>query len=109
MNKIFAAYTKAYYSPSAISSVYTWELGNNLEDGFCTVILIKNVVTSQKGVDQGIWDSSNFVTATFSREGGELKVELKLTTTVMLQMSAVHLHCGALNLSGSLTKQVTTL
>lgn len=106
LNKIFAVYAKAYYSSSTISSVYVWELGESIYEGFCIVVLIKNQVDAVKDVERGVWDSSNFITVTFIREGEDLKAELKLTTTVILQMSSQHQNCGNINLSGTLTKQV---
>jgi hypothetical protein len=107
LNKIFAIYTRAYYSSSAINSVYVWELGEKIQDGFCVVILIKHKADSQKELDQGCWDSSNFVTVNFrGDENYNLIVEYKLTTTVILKLSTHNKICGNIDLSGSLTRQV---
>ena len=109
-NKMFGIYTKAYYSPTTVSSCYLWELGETIEDGFAVVCLIKNTVDTQKGVDTGVWDSCNLVTVKFNKvtdhHGQHLvEVEYKLTSTVMLQMSFNHKICGKVSLSGSFTKQ----
>jgi capping protein beta len=65
------------------------------------------VVDKKKGLESGIWDTINFVNVKFQNEGS-LKATYKLTTTVILQMSLNHNVCGAVDLSGSITKQVET-
>lgn len=42
MNKLMKVYTKLYYGPKAISSVYAWELGDSLLNGFMASILVSN-------------------------------------------------------------------
>ncbi len=41
-NKIFSLYKKLYYSNSAVSSVYIYDLGETIEQGFICCLLIKN-------------------------------------------------------------------
>lgn len=110
LNKIFSIYTRAYYSPATVSSVYVWELGDNREDGFAVAVLIKNSISLEKEVESGTWESSNFITVTFNNlnDGkGTIEAIYKLTTTLMLQMSFNHKVCGKANLSGSMTRQYT--
>jgi capping protein (actin filament) muscle Z-line, beta len=108
---MFQLYTKAYYSPLAVSSCYLWEFGENIQDGFAVVILIKNSVTLEKKIDSGIYDSTNLITVNFvyrkSQFGQEyIEVIYKLTTTVVLSMFITDERIGDVNVSGSLTKQV---
>lgn len=71
-----------------------------------TVLLpLYTVVDQKKGIESGVWDTINFVNVKFSNDGG-LKATYKLTSTVILQMSLSHNICGAVDLSGSITKQI---
>lgn len=105
LNKMFHQYTYLYYSNSAISSVYVYEVGNKIEDGFIVAILIKNSIEAEKQLSSGVWDSVNFVHVTFSREDSII-VTYKLTTTIILKMNLQHKHFSNLSLSGTLTRQV---
>jgi capping protein beta len=108
-NKMFSLYIHAYYSYNTICSVYLYEIGETIEDGFVIVVLIKNIVNDQKGVENGVWESTNFVTVNFTHEKnqkGEIKTNYKLITTVLLQMKFDHKICGKINLSGNVTRQV---
>jgi len=42
LNKLFATYCRFYYSPTSVSSVYIWDLGDSMESGFAVSCLIKN-------------------------------------------------------------------
>lgn len=106
LNKAFNAYCRAYYSNSTISSVYCWELGEAIEEGFAVAVMIKNLVNLEKAVDSGVWESSNVVNVSFSKEGDQITALYKLTSTVVLQMSFVHNVCGKVALSGTVAKQV---
>jgi capping protein beta len=107
LNKIFSIYSRAYYSNTAISSVYLWEIGEEIKDGFVVVVLIKNEVKDKKKIDSGIWDSTNFVQVTFKHgENNSLIAEYKLTTTISLMMNFEHRICGKVTLSGGVTKQM---
>lgn len=109
LNASFAAYIKNYYAPTAICSVYAWELGNEIKEGFCVAILIKNSVNDIKQVDNGTWDSTNFFTVNFKEDAnnyGAIKAVYTLTTTVILQMVTNHKVCGNITVSGSMTRQV---
>lgn len=46
MGKLLNVYTKLYYGENAISSCYTWELGESLLNGFSCYIVITNEVES---------------------------------------------------------------
>jgi capping protein beta len=107
LNKMFGLYSRAYYSPTTISSVYCWDLGNKIEDGFAIAILIKNDVNLEKEIDSGKWDSNNVINVSFSEiDANKINVTYKLTTTVILQMSFDHNTCGKVRLSGTVSRQV---
>lgn len=105
LNKIFKLYSKSYYA-NAISSVYVWELGNTIEDGFCVAVLIKNNVKQEKSIEGGTWDSSNLINVSFSREGDKIRTNYKLTTSIHLQMDFTTKDVGKIDLSGTIAKQV---
>ena len=65
LNKMFKIYVKLYYSTATLCSVYCWELGDTLADGYGVAVLIKNSLTDQKKINTGSWDSSNLITVTF--------------------------------------------
>jgi capping protein beta len=105
MNKMFNLYATQYYSNNSISSVYLYEVGNRIQEGFIVAILIKNIIDSEKELNSGTWDSVNFVHVTFN-QSEELTVTYKITTTIILKMKLHHKHFSDLSLSGSLTRQV---
>jgi capping protein beta len=110
LNKMFSLYIRAYYSPSTICSVYCWDFGDNIEEGFAVAILIKNNVDLQKEVNKGQWDSNNVINVTFSAiENNKIRVTYKLTTTILLQMNFEHKICGKVSLSGTVSRQVKFL
>jgi len=103
-----------------VSSVYFWDQ----DDGFAGVVLIKKcrlslstsafdlpvtnadhrsktLAVSQQVKSDGTWDSIHVFEAT---EKGR-STHYKLTSTVILQLSAKDEALGAMNLSGSLTRQ----
>ncbi len=41
-NEIYSLYSKLYYGNEAVSSVYIWEQGDSLENGFNIALLIDN-------------------------------------------------------------------
>ena len=73
LNKMFKIYVRLYYSTSTICSVYCWELGETLADGYGVAVLIKNSLTDQKKINTGSWDSSNLITVTFEDQGSGKK------------------------------------
>jgi capping protein beta len=105
MNKIFYIYATQYYSNSAISSVYLYELCNRIQEGFIVAILIKSTIESEKELNSGTWDSVNFIYVTFN-QAESLTVTYKITTTIILKMKLYHKHFSDLSLSGTLTRQV---
>lgn len=108
-NKMFQNYSRVYYSPAALSSVYLWELGESLEEGFAVAVLIKNNVNLEKEVNSGVWDSINVVNVSFKNDGEKLKVNYQLTTSVILSMEFNNKICGNVNLSGTMSRQVLSL
>ncbi len=103
---MFSIYSSLYYSSNTVSSVYVWELGNSIEDGFIVSILIKNSTEFEKKLNSGIWDSINFIHVTFSKDEEVLTVSYKLTTTIILKMKLDHPRFSDLSLSGTFTRQV---
>ena len=105
LNKMFKLYLKHYYSITTICSVYCWELGDALAEGYGVAVLIKNSLTHQKKVNTGSWDSSNLITVTFDNEaGGKKKAKYTLISTVNLAMSFEGKVCGKVCLSGTIAR-----
>ncbi len=106
LNKIFKIYTKLYYNDNTIVSVYCWELGEQISDGFGVGVLIKNNISQQKGLNYGIWESSNIMSVEFSGDKSKkLKAKYNLITSLMCSMTFEGKNCGKINLSGSLTRK----
>jgi hypothetical protein len=63
------------------------------------------VVEPQRRVDNGSWDSIHVIEVVPTDNGK--KATYKLTTTVMLSMTTSKGNAGNVNLSGSLTRQVS--
>ena len=105
LNKMFKIYVRLYYSTSTICSVYCWELGDTLADGYGVAVLIKNSLTDQKKINSGSWDSSNLITVTFEDESsGKKKAKYNLISTVNLAMSFNSKICGKVCLSGTIAR-----
>ena len=94
------------YYEGGVSSVYMWDL----DDGIAGVVLFKKsiflfmkvvlmIATSGAG-----WDSVHV----FEAVDHTRTASYKLTSTVMLHMTASTPTLGTMNLSGNLTRQVTT-
>ena len=106
LNKMFAIYSKAYYSLSTLISVYCWDLEDRVEDGFAVAILIKNNVDHEKEINVGQWESNNVLNVSFENENNKIQAVYKLTSTVALQMNFYHKVCGKVSLSGTISRQV---
>ena len=105
LNKMFKLYIKHYYSTTTVCSVYCWELGDSLADGYGVAVLIKNSLTHQKKINTGSWDSSNLITVTFDNEAsGKKKAKYNLISTVNLAMSFESKICGKVCLSGTIAR-----
>ena len=105
LNKMFKIYVRLYYSTSTLCSVYCWELGESLADGYGVAVLIKNSLTDQKKINNGSWDSSNLITVTFEDESsGKKKAKYNLISTVNLAMSFNSKICGKVCLSGTIAR-----
>lgn len=104
LNSSFKIYTSFYYSSTACSSVYCWNSGNSIKDGFCCAILIKNSVETSES--KGVWNSHNILTATFNEKNKQIYGDYKLISTVMLQMGFGNKYNGKADLSGSLSRKV---
>lgn len=95
-NEAFDVYRELYYE-GGVSSVYFW----NLDDGFAGVVLLKKSATPG-GATEGVWDSIHVFEAI---ERGRT-TQYKLTSTVILSLSAGGSALGELDLSGNMTRQV---
>ncbi|KEY65176.1 hypothetical protein S7711_08284 [Stachybotrys chartarum IBT 7711] len=95
-NDAFDVYRELYYE-GGVSSVYFW----NLDDGFAGVVLLKKSSTPGGGAE-GVWDSIHVFEAI---ERGR-NTHYKLTSTVILSLSAAAGTLGDLDLSGNMTRQV---
>ena len=105
LNKMFKIYLKHYYTPTTLCSVYCWELGDNISDGYGVAVLIKNSLTHQKKINTGSWDSSNLITVTFDNEAsGKKKAKYNLISSVNLVMSFDSKICGKVCLSGTIAR-----
>ena len=105
LNKMFKIYVKLYYSTTTICSVYCWELGDTLAEGYGVAVLIKNSLTDQKKINTGSWDSSNLITVTFEEGGsGKKKAKYNLISTVNLAMAFNSKICGKVCLSGTIAR-----
>ena len=105
LNKMFKIYVRLYYSTATLCSVYCWELGESLSDGYGVAVLIKNSLTDQKKINNGSWDSSNLITVTFEDgASGKKKAKYNLITTVNLAMSFNSNICGKVCLSGTIAR-----
>ncbi len=103
---MFHLYSYQYYSNSAISSVYLYEIGEHIKDGFIAAIVIKNSIECEKQLNIGVWDSVNFIHVNFNEDSTNLTVTYKITTTIILIMKLQHKNFKDLSLSGTLTRQV---
>lgn len=104
LNKMFQIYAKMYYSNTAVSSVYCWELGDSLSQGYGVAVMNKHDVDSSHGVSKGNWDSSNLITVTFQDEGGKKKAKYNLITSVNIAFVLDNKTCGKICLSGTIAK-----
>ena len=109
LNKMFKLYAKNYYNENTIISVYCWEFGKKISDGFGVGILIKNIIENEKGIKNGIWDSSNIISVEFSGEKGKLKAKYNLVTSLMLNLTFENKICGKINLSGNLVRNARSV
>lgn len=117
-NDAFDIYREMYYE-GGISSVYFW----NLDDGFAGVVLIKKgmtarylaglrgnvanglvLATAPAGSNKGVWDSIHV----FEAIDRARTSHYKLTSTVILHLSAANEALGEMDLSGNLTRQTET-
>lgn len=106
LNKMFKEYTKLYYNQAAISSCFVWQLTDNIKEGLCVAVVIKNDVLSQKDISGGCWDSSNLVVINFNDSDGKVEASYRLTTTVFFKASLSEQGLGHIEFNGSTTRMV---
>jgi len=105
-NIVFDAYRSLYYE-GGISSAYLWDPSSDGDakpgSPFAGCFIIKKeIIEQQRKVSQGCWDSIHIIDVVPT---ANKKAKYKLTTSVMLTMFTDKGHAGAVNLSGSLTRQ----
>ncbi len=104
MNKFFKEYSRLYYGENGVFSVYVWEQGDSIENGFSSAILVKNVIQNSRGINKGEWDSINIVNVKFLKEMEKdverIKATYKLNSTVIFKISV-----GQGEISGNVTRQ----
>lgn len=102
-NQLFDVYRKMYFE-GGISSVYFFDMSDGRAgNSFGACFLIHKDVQDLKTIEKGWWDSIHVFEAI--DEGKQF--EYKLTTTVMVSMNLRDEATGAVDLSGSMTKQET--
>ena len=65
LNTLMKLYTKLYYAPTAVSSVFIWEQGDSISSGFNCAVLFKNVIEKSKGIVNSTLDSINIINVKF--------------------------------------------
>ena len=106
-----------YYSNSAVSSVYVFDIGETIEQGFICCLLIKNSkidfildVKNLKSSQNSFLDSINIVNVKFfkekEKEHDKIKVLYKLTSTMILSINFQSNSINNGDISINLTKQV---
>jgi len=107
LNKIFKEYTKLYYGNSAVPSVYVWEQGESIDNGFYCAVLIKNSLVKYKGLESGEWDSVNIVNVKFTNEKEKyterIKATYKIYTSFIFKFKASNVNSVW---SGCISRQV---
>jgi len=101
-NDLFGSYREMYYCGGA-SSVYFWDIDGG---DFAACVLFKREAEQLKKLKEGSWDAIHVVEVKVGARGKESSY--KLTSTIMLRIGTDHGvdgGGGALNLSGSLTRQ----
>lgn len=93
-------YTKLYYSQSAVSSVYTWDLGDSITNGFGVCVLI----SSNDEKTQSILNSVNVFAIKFSTEVVKNKEYLKVNYKLQSTMSNIVTIDGSAGFNTSVSK-----
>jgi len=112
LNKIFREYTKLYYGGNSVCSCFAWELSENILDGICVAVVIKNNVVGEKGIAGGCWDSSNMVQINFKQLDDGYEAKYSLTTTVFFTAvlsNNFNKNSADIEFSGSVTNLVSKL
>ena len=107
LNGIFRIYTNFYYSNTATSSVYCYEIDESNPDEFVVAVLIRNKIeeSSSKGTN-GIWEASNLVTVSIDSTSMEVTYDLISSVNVYLNASINSGLNSKLTVGGSMTKNV---
>lgn len=101
-NQIFDVYRQLYYE-GGYSSAYFWDIDDT---NFASCWLIQKDVEGVRGLNKGFWNSIHVIEAN-QKSGG--KFEYKLTTTVIVSMRVQNAQLGVVDLSGSMSKQSSSI
>lgn len=104
LNRLFKEYTRLYYGENAVSSVYVWEQGESIENGFSCALLVKNFTDSKSKINnEGEWDSINLIQVKFFKEKEKnierIKATYRLNSSVLFKMKI-----NTSEVSGNLSK-----
>ena len=101
-NKIFKEYARLYYGEKAVSSIFVWEQGESIDNGFSCALMVKNCPGSESAYSE--WDTTSLVTVKFlkekEREQERLKAIYNITCTMMYKIKICEVE-----ISGALTIQ----
>ncbi|MCQ2818060.1 MAG: F-actin-capping protein subunit beta [archaeon] len=104
LNEMFKVYVKNYYSPMTLCSCYCWDLGSSIKDGYGVAVVIKTSINHSSSLNNGKWDSSNVMTVKFTEEGGKIKGQFSLVTSVNIGVGFRSKVSGDLSLSGAIAR-----
>ena len=104
LNIIFQFYLKHYYTKIAISSlcsVYCWDLGNSISDGFAFAVLMIH----QNKIKKVKRESCHYLQVEFKKESSiKIKANYHLISTTNLNIMLENKICGNIILSGTTVK-----
>ena len=105
-NELFESYKDLYYMGGASGSSSAYfkdDPSAGAGRAFTACFLIKKVIENNEYVQKGVWESVNYISASFNEAGTE--AVYKLTTTVRTVMDVNKANVGSTNVSGFVTKQ----
>lgn len=106
LNTLMKLYTKLYYGPTAVSSVFIWEQGDSISSGFNCAVLFKNVIEKSRGIVNSTLDSINIINVKFIKEkdrtSERIKAQYKICSTMLYDVNFGNFQkCGY---TGNVTK-----
>lgn len=102
-NAVFDVYRMLYFD-TGYSSVYFFNTDEKDDSSFGACFLIHKDVEGERGVQDGWWDSIHVFEVNEKKKG---TFEYRLTSTIMVSMKVGNDKVGEVDLSGSMTQQVS--